>query len=65
MLRNALNKPGGDAEALTRVITMRGEKDLKVIKELYHARTNFSLEHVVAKETSGDYRNFLLALIGN
>lgn len=64
-LRNALKKPGADADVLTRVITTRAEKDLKVIKELYLRRTNTSLAHAVAKETSNDYKNFLLALIGN
>ncbi|CAA7388555.1 unnamed protein product [Spirodela intermedia] len=64
-LRNALKKPGADADVLTRVITTRAEKDLKVIKELYLHRTNTSLDHAIAKETSNDYKSFLLALIGN
>ncbi|KAK1291883.1 hypothetical protein QJS10_CPB17g01822 [Acorus calamus] len=65
ILRNALNKPGTDEDGLTRVIVTRAEKDLKVIKEIYHKRNNVTLDHSVAKETSGDYKAFLLALIGN
>ncbi|KAK1277717.1 hypothetical protein QJS04_geneDACA007400 [Acorus gramineus] len=65
VLRNALNKPGTDEDGLTRVIVTRAEKDLKEIKEIYHKRNNVAIEHAVAKETSGDYKSFLLALIGN
>ncbi|KAJ0978129.1 hypothetical protein J5N97_013603 [Dioscorea zingiberensis] len=65
VLRNALNKSGTDEDSLTRVIVMRAEKDLLVIKEMYHKRSNESLDQAVAKETSGDYKKFLLALIGN
>ncbi|KAK1291882.1 hypothetical protein QJS10_CPB17g01823 [Acorus calamus] len=65
ILRNALNKQGTDEDGLTRVIVTRAEKDLKVIKEIYHKRNNVTLDHAVAKETSGDYKAFLLALIGN
>ncbi|KAK1319875.1 hypothetical protein QJS10_CPB04g00377 [Acorus calamus] len=65
VLRNALSKPGTDEDGLTRVIVTRAEKDLKEIKEIYHKRNNVALEQAVAKETSGDYKSFLLALIGN
>ncbi|XP_057502646.1 annexin-like protein RJ4 [Actinidia eriantha] len=64
VIRNALNKPGTDEDALTRVIVMRAEKDLKEIKELYYKRNSVSLDHAVAKETSGDYEAFLLTLLG-
>lgn len=62
-MRCATNKAGTDEDALTRVIVTRAEKDLKEIKELYQKRTNASLENAVGNETSGDYKNFLLALI--
>ncbi|KAJ4971696.1 hypothetical protein NE237_004795 [Protea cynaroides] len=65
VLHNAVNKVGTDEDALTRVIVTRAEKDLKEIKELYHKRNNVSLDHVVAKETSGDYQAFLLTLLGS
>ena len=64
MVRNALKKTGTDEDALTRVIVSRAEKDLKDIKELYYKRNSVHLEQAVAKETSGDYENFLLTLLG-
>ena len=55
---------GTDEEALTGVIVTRAEKDLKDIAEIYYKRNSVHLEHAVAKETSGDYRRFLLTLMG-
>ncbi|KAG1365455.1 putative Annexin-like protein RJ4 [Cocos nucifera] len=65
VLHHALDKSGTDEDALTRVIVMHAEKDLKEIKEMFHERTNVALEHAVAKHTSRDYKSFLLALIGD
>ncbi|XP_010536110.1 PREDICTED: annexin D8 [Tarenaya hassleriana] len=64
VLRNAINEVGTDEDALSRVIVTRAEKDLKKIDELYLKRNNASLLQSVAKETSGDYKAFLLALLG-
>jgi hypothetical protein len=64
LVRNAIKGVGTDEEALTRVIVTRAERDLNGIKELYYQRNSFSLDHAVAKETSGDYKNFLLTLLG-
>ncbi|KAF7137804.1 hypothetical protein RHSIM_Rhsim07G0065400 [Rhododendron simsii] len=65
VLRSALNKPGTDEDVLTRVIVTRAEKDLKEIKDLYYKRTSQSLDHAVGKDTSGDYKSFLLTLLGH
>ncbi|ESQ41208.1 hypothetical protein EUTSA_v10014146mg [Eutrema salsugineum] len=65
VLRNAINTVGTDEDALTRVIVTRAEKDLKKITELYRKRNNVSLDQAIAKETSGDYKTFLLALLGH
>ncbi|KAF8398264.1 hypothetical protein HHK36_017191 [Tetracentron sinense] len=65
VLRNAINKVGTDEDALSRVIVTRAEKDLKEIKELYNKRNNSSLDHAVANDTSGDYKVFLLTLLGS
>ncbi|KAL0648069.1 hypothetical protein Bca4012_046360 [Brassica carinata] len=65
VLRNAINTAGTDEDALTRVIVTRAEKDLKKITELYHKRNNESLDQAMAKETSRDYKAFLLALLGH
>ncbi|KAA8537314.1 hypothetical protein F0562_026999 [Nyssa sinensis] len=64
VMRNALNKAGTNEDALTRVIVTRAEKDLNEIKELYYKRNSVSLDHDVANETSGDYKEFLLTLLG-
>ncbi|KAL2234124.1 UNVERIFIED_CONTAM: Annexin-like protein RJ4 [Sesamum indicum] len=64
VIRQALNRPSTDEESLTRVVVTRAEKDLKEIKQLYQKRNNISLDHAVAKETSGDYNAFLLTLLG-
>ena len=63
-MRNALNKPGTDEDVLSRVIVTRAERDLKEIKDLYYKRNSVSLDDAVAKETSGDYKAFLLTLLG-
>ncbi|GAA0183489.1 calcium-binding protein [Lithospermum erythrorhizon] len=65
VLRRAIKKSGTDEDTLTRIIVTRAEKDLKVINERYHKRNSVSLEQAVAKDTSGDYKAFLLALLGN
>lgn len=57
-------RKGTDEDALTRVMVSRAEKDLRDIKELYYKRNSVHLEDAVAKEISGDYKKFLLTLLG-
>ncbi|CAL0303571.1 unnamed protein product [Lupinus luteus] len=64
VLRDAIKRVGTDEDALSRVIVSRAEIDLKIISEVYYKRNSVLLEHAVAKETSGDYKNFLLTLLG-
>ncbi|XP_047147700.1 annexin-like protein RJ4 [Vigna umbellata] len=64
VLRNAMKKFGTDEDGLTRVIVTRAEKDLKDIKEVYYKRNSVHLEDAVSKEISGDYKRFILALLG-
>nr|XP_023889604.1 annexin D7-like [Quercus suber] len=40
------------------------EKDLKDLKELYYERNSVALDDAVSKETTGDYKKFLLTLFG-
>jgi hypothetical protein len=63
-LRDAIKRTGSDEDDLTRVIVSRAEKDLRELKELYHKRNSVALDDAVAKETSGDYKAFLLTLLG-
>ncbi|KAK4285392.1 hypothetical protein QN277_002094 [Acacia crassicarpa] len=64
VVREAIKRRGTDEDALTRVIVSRAEKDLRDIKELYYHKNSVHLEQAVAKEISGDYKNFLLTLLG-
>lgn len=64
VLRNAIKKFGTDEDGLNRVVVTRSEKDLKDIKELYYKRNSVHLEDAVSKDTSGDYKKFLLTLLG-
>ncbi|GMN65240.1 hypothetical protein TIFTF001_034308 [Ficus carica] len=50
--------------ATARVIVTRAEQDfMKEIKELYYKRNSVFLDHAVAKDTSGDYKAFLMTLL--
>lgn len=64
ILRNALNKPVIEEDTLTRVIVTRAEKDLEDINELFYKRNSVSLDHAVSKDTRGNYKAFLLTLLG-
>lgn len=64
MVRNAIKKVGTDEDALTRVVVSRAEKDLKTVSEVYYKRNSVLLEHAISKEISGDYKKFLLTLLG-
>ncbi|KAF1866225.1 hypothetical protein Lal_00024224 [Lupinus albus] len=64
VLRNAIKKLGTDEDGLSRVVVTRAEKDLKDIKELYYRRNSVHLEDAVAKDISGDYKKFILTLLG-
>ncbi|CAK8564600.1 unnamed protein product [Lathyrus sativus] len=64
VLRNAMETVETDEDELTRVIVTRAEKDLEDIKKVYYKRNSVHLEHAVAKKTSGDYKKFLVTLMG-
>ncbi|KAF3448778.1 hypothetical protein FNV43_RR09491 [Rhamnella rubrinervis] len=64
VVRDGIKKLGTDEDSLTRVIVTRAEKDLRDIKDLYYKKNSVPLGQVVAKETSGDYKKFLLTLLG-
>ncbi|KAF1869645.1 hypothetical protein Lal_00017220 [Lupinus albus] len=64
VLRHAIKKFGTDEDGLSRVVVTRAEKDLKDIKGLYYKRNSVHLEDAVAKDISGDYKKFILTLLG-
>jgi annexin D len=55
---------GTDDSTLTRVIVTRTEIDMQYIKAEYRKKYGKSLNDAVHSETSGNYRTFLLALLG-
>ncbi|XP_073294251.1 annexin Gh1-like [Primulina huaijiensis] len=65
VIRLAINNRGTDEGALTRVVVTRAEVDMKVIIDEYHRRTSVPLDRAIAKDTTGDYEDMLLALIGH
>ncbi|KAJ6842922.1 annexin D2-like [Iris pallida] len=65
IVRLAINKMGTDEGALTRVVTTRAEVDMGLIKDLYYKRNSVPLDKAIKKDTTGDYEDFLLALIGH
>uniref|UniRef100_A0A0D9Y948 Annexin n=1 Tax=Oryza glumipatula TaxID=40148 RepID=A0A0D9Y948_9ORYZ len=65
VLRNAMHKSGTDEDSLTRVIVLHAEKDLKGIKDAFQKRASVALEKAIGNDTSGDYKSFLMALLGS
>lgn len=65
VLSDAIHKRGTDEDALTRVVVTRAERDLAEIKDIFYRRNSVTLEQAVAKETSGDYKKFILTLLGH
>ncbi|RWW85327.1 hypothetical protein BHE74_00005991 [Ensete ventricosum] len=65
VIRLAINKMGTDEGALSRIITTRAEVDMKQIKDLYYKRNSVALDSAVKKDTTGDFEDFLLALVGH
>jgi len=55
---------GTDDSSLIRVITSRAEIDMLYIKGEFSSMYNKTLEHMIAGNTSGNYKHFLLTLVG-
>ncbi|KAJ0095357.1 hypothetical protein Patl1_17030 [Pistacia atlantica] len=65
VIRDSILGIGTDEEALNRVIVTRAEIDMKNIKEVYPHMYKCTVEDDVVGDTSGSYKNFLLALTGD
>lgn len=63
VVRNSIVGIGTDEDSLTRAIVTRAEVDMKKIKEEYK-RYGISINDDIKGDTSGDYKKFLLALVG-
>ena len=64
-LHDAMDGLGTNDEVLARVIVTRVECDMVQIKEAFHRNYNESLAKWIEDDTSGDYKNLLLALVGD
>lgn len=64
VLHKAMRGLGTDDTTLIRVIVTRAEIDMQYIKAEYENQYKKSLFNAVHSDTSGSYRNFLLALLG-
>lgn len=63
-MRDSIVGVGTDEESLTRAIINRVEMDMLKIKEEYGSMYSTSVDDAVAGDTSGDYREFLMTLLG-
>ncbi|RLM60491.1 annexin D5-like [Panicum miliaceum] len=64
VLHKAMKGLGTSDSALIRVVVTRAEIDMQYIKAEYHRMYNGSLADAIHSETSGNYRTFLLSLVG-
>ncbi|KAI4326299.1 hypothetical protein MLD38_031627 [Melastoma candidum] len=64
VLYKAMKGLGTDDSTLKRVIVTRTEIDMQYIKAEYKKKYKKTLNDAVHSETSGNYRSFLLALLG-
>nr|GMC84612.1 annexin D3-like isoform X2 [Ipomoea batatas] len=55
---------GTDENSLTRAIVMRAEIDMMKVRGEYNIMYKTSLDYAVEDDTSGDYRDFLMTLLG-
>ncbi|XP_051205178.1 annexin D5 [Lolium perenne] len=64
LLHKAMKGLGTSDTALIRVVVTRTEIDMQYIKAEYHKKYKRSLADAIHSETSGNYRTFLLSLVG-
>lgn len=64
VVRDSIVGFGTDEDSLTRAIVTRAEIDLLKVKDEYASLYKSSLDDGVTGDTSGDYREFLMTLLG-
>ncbi|KAI4339087.1 hypothetical protein MLD38_024067 [Melastoma candidum] len=64
VIKTAVARIGTDKKSLSRAILSRAEIDLMKIRREYLNIYAVSLDDDVISDTSGDYKNFLLTLLG-
>ncbi|XAR63516.1 hypothetical protein NMG60_11023475 [Bertholletia excelsa] len=65
VIRASIVGLGTDEDSLTRAIITRAEIDMMKIKGEYFNMNKSSMDNAVAGDTSGDYRKFLMTLLGS
>ncbi|KAF8398266.1 hypothetical protein HHK36_017193 [Tetracentron sinense] len=64
VVRASIEGLGTDEDSLTRAIVTRAEIDMMKIRGEYYNMNNTSLDNAVIGDTSGDYKDFLMTLLG-
>jgi hypothetical protein len=64
VIGNSIIGLGTDEDSLTRAIITRAEIDTMKIRGEYYKMYNTSLDNAVIGDTSGEYKNFLMTLLG-
>ncbi|TVU09450.1 hypothetical protein EJB05_42922 [Eragrostis curvula] len=64
VLRKAMKGLGTDDKTLIRVVVTRTEIDMQYVKAEYYKKYKKTLAEAIQSETSGNYRTFLLSLVG-
>ncbi|OVA13740.1 Annexin [Macleaya cordata] len=64
VVRDSIVGLGTDEDSLTRAIVSRAEIDMMKIRGVYFDTYKSSLDNAVVDDTSGDYKDFLMTLLG-
>ncbi|PKI63012.1 annexin D3 [Punica granatum] len=64
VVQNSIIGIGTDEDMLTRAIVTRAEVDMMKVRGEYFNMYKSSMDNAVIGDTSGDYKNFLLTLLG-
>lgn len=64
VVRAAIVGLGTDEDSLTRAIVARAEIDMMKVRGDYFDTNKSSLDNAVIGDTSGDYKDFLMTLLG-
>ncbi|KAK4414531.1 Annexin D3 [Sesamum alatum] len=64
VIKTAVVGLGTDEDSLTRAIVCRAEIDLMSVRAEYFNTYKSSMDNAIIDDTSGDYKNFLMTLLG-
>ena len=65
VVRDSIEGFGTDEDSLTRGIVTRAEIDLMKARGEYYNMYNTSMDNAIIGDVSGDYKDFLLTLLGS